>query len=107
MEILKVRRKLLYQLLLRALISVFFAVIIPPISTPLANPDSKRRIALCYIRQSYTRTGEDAISPTRQRANIEAMLAGSGLTAEWYEDVGGHRSGAGIKNRPQWRELEK
>ena len=67
---------------------------------------AQRRVALCYVRLSYTRTGEDAVSPERQRANIETMLADSGLTLEWYEDVQGHRSGADTEHRPGWRALE-
>ena len=67
-----------------------------------------RNTALCYVRQSYTRFGEadDLNSPERQRANIQAKCDQHGWIPEWYEDVGGHRSGRSIKNRPQWRALK-
>ena len=67
-----------------------------------------RTIALCYIRQSFTRTGEpdDLNSPERQRANVQAEVEKNGWTPEWYEDVGGHRSGRSEKNRPAWLALK-
>ncbi len=67
-----------------------------------------RTVALCYIRQSFTRSGEpdDLNSPERQRANIQAACDRNGWTPEWYEDVGGHRSGRSEKNRPQWLALK-
>src|SRR5688572_12856181 len=66
-----------------------------------------RNVALCYIRQSFTRTGEpdDLNSPERQRSNIQAVCDKNGWTPEWYEDVGGHRSGRSEKNRRQWLAL--
>jgi len=71
--------------------------------------DPKRKVALCYVRQSYARNGEDVISPERQRANIEAYLADVAphLTLEWYEDIQGHRSGSEVNNRPGWLALEQ
>ena len=33
-------------------------------------------IALCYVRQSFTRDEDDKDSPERQRANIERVCAG-------------------------------
>jgi DNA invertase Pin-like site-specific DNA recombinase len=48
---------------------------------------------------------EDSESPERQRANIQSYVDEMGWTAEWYEDVGGHRSGRSEKNRPQWLAL--
>jgi hypothetical protein len=52
----------------------------------------QRSVALCYVRQSYTRAGEpdDQNSPERQRANIQAVCDKNGWLPEWYEDVGGH-----------------
>ena len=68
----------------------------------------QRSVALCYIRQSFTRAGEpdDLNSPERQRANIQATCDRNGWTPEWYEDVGGHKSGRSEKNRPQWLALK-
>jgi len=84
------------------------AVIIPSRDgTPVVTPNATRRVALCYVRQSFTRDENDTSSPDRQRANIEAMLAGSGLRLEWYEDVDGHKSGATVTGRPKWQALER
>jgi DNA invertase Pin-like site-specific DNA recombinase len=65
------------------------------------------KVALCYVRQSFTRNDDDMNSPERQRANIKATCERNGWTAEWYEDVGGHKSGRYEKNRPQWLALKK
>jgi DNA invertase Pin-like site-specific DNA recombinase len=65
----------------------------------------EKRIALCYVRQSVTRDGDDNNSPERQRANIQAMCEQHDWIPEWYEDVDGHRSGRNIKNRPGWLAL--
>jgi DNA invertase Pin-like site-specific DNA recombinase len=64
------------------------------------------RVALCYIRQSWTRDEKDITSPERQRANIERVCEQNGWIPEWYEDVGGHRSGTSENNRPQWLSLK-
>jgi DNA invertase Pin-like site-specific DNA recombinase len=64
-------------------------------------------IALCYIRQSYTRDGDDKNSPERQRANIERICQEHNWTPEWYEDTDGHKSGRKVQNRPGWLALEK
>src|SRR5258706_8590832 len=72
--------------------------------SPLAR--SGRKVALCYIRQSYTRDADDTNSPERQRANIQAACNRYGWTPEWYEDVGGHKSGRYENNRPQWLALK-
>lgn len=64
-------------------------------------------IALCYVRQSFTRDEDDKNSPERQRANIERVCAENGWTPEWYEDAEGHKSGRKVKNRPGWLALEK
>jgi DNA invertase Pin-like site-specific DNA recombinase len=66
-----------------------------------------RTVALCYVRQSYTRDSDDQNSPTRQRANIDALVQARGWVAEWYEDVGGHKSGRTVKSRPQWLALKQ
>ncbi|WP_119072011.1 recombinase family protein [Aggregatilinea lenta] len=71
-----------------------------------APKPSDRNIALCYVRQSYTRDEDDRNSPERQRSNIETFLAQKGWTPEWYEDVGGHKSGRGEANRPEWLRLK-
>lgn len=66
----------------------------------------QRTVALCYIRLSFTRDADDTNSPERQRANIQAVCERNGWTPEWYEDVGGHRSGRSEKGRPQWLALK-
>jgi DNA invertase Pin-like site-specific DNA recombinase len=67
---------------------------------------SRRQVALCYVRQSYTRDEDDKNSPERQKANIEAFLGRKGWKAEWYEDVGGHKSARKEENRPEWLRLK-
>lgn len=67
----------------------------------------ERNIALCYVRLSFTRDGDDKNSPERQRANIERVCEEHGWTPEFYEDTEGHKSGRSIKNRPGWLALEK
>ncbi len=70
------------------------------------NPTYERNIALCYIRQSYTRDEDDTNSPERQRSNIQAACERNNWIPEWYEDVGGHKSGRSEKNRPAWLALK-
>ncbi|MEO1443625.1 MAG: recombinase family protein, partial [Chloroflexota bacterium] len=65
-----------------------------------------RHVALCYIRQSYTRDANDTNSPQRQRANIQAVCDRYGWTPEWYVDAEGHKSGRNEKNRPSWLALK-
>ena len=67
----------------------------------------ERGVALCYIRQSYTRNDNDMSSPDRQRANITAYCERKGWTPEWYEDAEGHKSGRYVADRPAWLALEK
>ncbi len=92
--------------LLTIVVSSLLFTIVPSFSATTFT-DGRRRVALCYTRLSYNRDGEDATSPERQRANITTMLASSGLTLEWYEDIQGHRSGASTEHRPQWQALER
>lgn len=68
---------------------------------------AQRTVALCYVRQSWTRDGADKDSPERQRANIEIVCRQYGWTPEFYEDADGHRSGTKVKNRPGWLALER
>jgi DNA invertase Pin-like site-specific DNA recombinase len=68
--------------------------------------EEQRKTALCYIRQSFTRDGNDKDSPERQRANIQAVCARMGWTPEFYEDAEGHKSGREEKNRPGWLALK-
>ncbi len=63
------------------------------------------RIALCYIRMSWTREGDETQSPERQRANILRKCEEEGYTPLWFEDVDGHKSGRDVKNRPGWQAL--
>ncbi len=67
---------------------------------------TERKVALCYVRQSYTRDDEDINSPERQKANIRALVDHKGWVAEWYEDVGGHKSARKEANRPEWLALK-
>jgi len=67
----------------------------------------ERTIALCYIRQSFTRDNDDKNSPERQQANIERVCQEHGWTAEWYVDAEGHKSARTVNNRPGWLALEK
>lgn len=67
---------------------------------------SGRKVALCYVRQSYTRDDDDKNSPERQRANVEAFVERKGWIPEWYEDVGGHKSARKEANRPEWLALK-
>ena len=64
-------------------------------------------VALCYIRQSYTRDGDDKNSPERQQANIERVCQENNWKPEWYVDAEGHKSGRKVLNRPGWLALEK
>lgn len=66
----------------------------------------ERTIALCYIRQSYTRDGKDMHSPERQRDLILAECERNGWTPEWYQDADGHKTGTKEKNRPGWLALK-
>jgi len=66
----------------------------------------QRKVALCYIRQSQTRDEDDQNSPRRQRHNIQRVCEQNGWLPEWYEDVGGHRSGTSEKQRPEWIALK-
>lgn len=68
--------------------------------------DPRRTVALCYVRKSWTRDEKDAISPERQRKNIQAECDKHGWISEWYEDVDGHKSGMHENNRPGWLALK-
>ncbi len=70
-------------------------------------PRIPRRVALCYVRLSYTRDESDRHSPERQQANIQRICAREGWVPEWYIDADGHKSGRFVKNRPGWQQLEK
>ncbi len=63
-------------------------------------------IALCYIRQSFTRDPNDMNSPERQRANIQAFCDHEQWTPVWFVDAEGHKSGRFEKNRPEWLRLK-
>ena len=63
-------------------------------------------IALCYIRQSFTRDNNDLNSPERQRANIQAVCDREGWSPLWFIDAEGHKSGRYEKNRPEWLRLK-
>lgn len=65
-----------------------------------------RNIALCYVRQSRRMNPDDIDSQERQRESIQAVCDLHNWTPEWYEDVGGHRSGRSETHRPQWIALK-
>lgn len=65
-----------------------------------------RNIALCYVRQSFTRDDKDTNSPDRQRANCLAYCESRGWLPEWHEDAEGHKSGTQEINRPGWLALK-
>lgn len=67
---------------------------------------TQRKVALCYIRKSWTRDDNDQISPERQRAHIESVCTANEWVPEWYEDTDGHKSGMHEKNRPGWLALK-
>ena len=68
--------------------------------------ERQRNVALCYVRQSFTRDGDDNDSPERQRDNIIAHCERMGWETEFYEDVEGHKTGTKEKNRPGWLALK-
>lgn len=68
--------------------------------------DLPRTTALCYIRQSYTRTADDMNSPERQEENIRLICKRNDWLPEWYRDTDGHKSGRQEKNRPGWLALK-
>ena len=70
------------------------------------NDKPKANVALCYVRMSVALNPSEEDSPERQRANIRALCERNGWAMEWYEDVGGHRSGRTEKNRPEWQKLK-
>jgi DNA invertase Pin-like site-specific DNA recombinase len=72
----------------------------------MSREQHERKIALCYVRQSYTRDGNDMNSPQRQKSNIQKVCDERDWTPEWYEDVGGHKPGRFEANRPQWMQLK-
>src|SRR5258708_17712288 len=67
---------------------------------------SMRTIALCYVRQSFTRDGREMNSPGRQKDNIQAICEINGWNPEWYQDADGHKSRRSEKNRPAWLSLK-
>jgi DNA invertase Pin-like site-specific DNA recombinase len=73
---------------------------VSPKFTPIQN--ARRKVAICYVRLSYSRVKDDSNSPERQKANIETICQRNGWTCEWYTDTVGHKSGRTEKNRPGW-----
>ncbi len=70
------------------------------------SPTLQPTVALCYVRQSYTRDADDRNSPERQRNNIQVLCERNGWQTEWYEDAQGHKSGRHENNRPGWLALK-
>src|SRR5260221_1057387 len=67
---------------------------------------SGRNVALCYVRQSYTRDATDTNSPERQHANIKALCVQRGWIPQFFTDADGHKSAFYEQNRPAWLELK-
>ncbi len=65
-----------------------------------------RNVALCYVRQSFTRDANDMNSPERQRANIQTICEREGWRPLWFVDADGHKSGRSEKNRQNWLALK-
>lgn len=65
-----------------------------------------RNVALCYIRQSFTRDQNDLNSPERQKANLTAVCERYGWIPEFHKDVEGHKSGTTEEKRPGWLEVK-
>ena len=65
-----------------------------------------RHLALCYVRQSYTRDEADRNSADRQQANALALCAQRGWTPLLFVEADGHRSASGEENRPEWLRLK-
>lgn len=73
----------------------------------IQNTNSRRRVALIYIRKSVVRDKRDEVSPERQLALCEDEARRHGWTAEVFKDAEGHRSGGSEKKRPEWQRLKK
>jgi DNA invertase Pin-like site-specific DNA recombinase len=67
----------------------------------------QRNIALCYIRQSFTRDDSDLRSANHQRASILAVCEENGWIPEWYQDTRHYKTAVEEYNRPAWMELKK
>lgn len=65
-----------------------------------------RNVALCYVRQSFTRDSNDMNSPERQKANIQAVCDREGWIPKWFQDTEGHKSGRTEVDRPGWLQLK-
>lgn len=74
-------------------------------SKPIAKQE--RKTALCYVRQSVTRNGQDMTSPERQKDALQAECNQRGWQAEFYIDAEGHRSGRTEETRPEWLKLKQ
>lgn len=68
-----------------------------------------RNIALVYIRRSFIRKGEEAISPAKQEANCRRICKASGWQPEVYRDAaeGKHFSARSEAGRPAWLNLKQ
>ena len=51
-----------------------------------------RKVALCYVRLSYTKDENDRQSPERQKANIQRICDREGWIPEWYVYADVHKS---------------
>lgn len=67
---------------------------------------SIRNTALCYVRQSWTKSPDDISSPQRQQDIIRAYCEKFGWDMEWFIDADGHKSGRGEENRAEWMRLK-
>ena len=64
---------------------------------------------LVYVRRSFIRKGEQAISPERQLDNCKRICEERGWIAEVYQDAdeGVHYSGRSEDHRPGWLQLKQ
>ena len=68
-----------------------------------------RKTALIYVRRSFIRKGEEAISPEKQEDNCRRISDEAGWTAEVYRDAeeGKHFSAISEMGRPAWLKLKR
>lgn len=68
-----------------------------------------RKTALIYVRRSFIRKGEEAISPEKQEENCRRISEDFGWVPELYRDAaeGKHFSATSEAGRPAWLKLKR
>lgn len=68
-----------------------------------------RKTALIYVRRSFIRKGEEAISPAKQEDNCRRISEELGWVPEFYRDAeeGRHFSATSEMGRPAWLRLKR